>query len=285
MISHFSQGHVMLSNFNLFSSTAKQNLGSGQPVLESSKPLIQSVDSKYRYEPSDILNILKIYFRSRPDIVILETALMDINSRGSRLSDIIRAYRKDKTSLDFHQKTMLIIPILENGKWTALRLNLVKGEIESGVFYYRRVKFSFNMLLMDYLASDLKKEKLMSALIYFTPAGYLLEESDIESNAVFLIENIYCNIQNISHPAVASLDSKIRTIHQNLLRQYMPTYYAEFMSRQSSVCPAPNTLLSSFNNAPNCSSTSTPFQNAADPKLVEKKQCDENSFVSRFLNF
>ena len=271
------------------SASPTQPFGTGQSSAAALNPSNSAVNPTFKYEPNDISNILRAALRCRPDVVILESAVMDIDAQGYRLSDIVGAYfTNERILFSCQQKRMLILPILESGVWTGVRLNLIGDKIVSGVFY-KSAKSGLDMLLMDYLASDLKKGELMSAELYFEPAKYYLEQCDKDSNAAFLIENICCDVQNTRHPNVASLGNKIRTIHLNLLRQYMPAFYADFNSRQLGIIPVPSpvsSITSASSTASRLPPSSVTFQYAAASSAsLEQKKREEDAVAGSFLNF
>lgn len=199
-----------------------------------------NINSSYLYQDEDVYHILKLRLQNSqtPGLIVLGVAHMSENKLGNRIFDILHHYltgpfapQRKNTSIED-----IIIPIAYENHWVGIRIQLKIGA-QPKITYYNSIKNHIpNVQLMASLLKEVNQALaelgLWPEATEIKPFERALEQHDGTSCGAFLIENIYCDLEQKNWSVVPNPAQTIRARHLKLLQQEDPKFYKQFCARQ-----------------------------------------------------
>lgn len=200
------------------------------------------VNNRYFYQTDDLNRILKLrlHTSATPGLIILTAANMNENTQGNRVINVLSQYltgNYGRMAVNALEQN-IIIPIVYNNHWVGIRIQLKHGETPK-ITYYNSVKGNtYDDDLMVNILMEVNKA-LVQHSIWKNPSIRLhdkcMAQNDGSSCGAFLIENIYCDLENATWQIQGSqsLADAFRRRHLRLLNDLDRPFYQVFYNRQA----------------------------------------------------
>lgn len=228
-------GKVIPKTLNTSGKTLANNSLFAQPNTVG-----ENTNSSYMYQDEDVCRILQLRLQDNqtPGLIVLGVANMSENYLGNRVLNILRDYVAGPFAPQRGNNSVenIIIPIVHQYHWVGIRIQLRTGALPE-ITYYNSIKnYTPDAQLIPALLEEVNQAlsvlDLWPMATHIKPFEHALEQKDGTSCGAFLIENIYCDLEQKTWPTDSNLTQTIRARHLKLLQQKEPVFYEQFCKRQ-----------------------------------------------------